>query len=112
MGQPDIGHAVIRPIEQVVLEAQVGKRKFNIEEYDKRVLLEFMKEQPFLFGILEHYIFESAKEYADLHEIRGTEAWDNCIDFWTERFLFIISFHYKCMSVGIESQIMNQDIKL
>lgn len=112
MGELNIGHAVIKPIEQPVLEAQVGKRKFNIEEYDKRVLLEFMKEQPFLFGILEHYIFEIAAEYADIHEIRGTEAWDNCIDFWTERFLFIISFHYKCMSVGIESQIMKGSILL
>lgn len=111
-GVPIIGHGVIKPISLTVMDAQLSKRAQDYDDYRKKIENEFKMEQPALFRLLWDLAETHAFEWANVHEIEGSSSYDHCVDYWTERFMFILYFQYKLISLGIEAQWMEGTISL
>ena len=106
LGEQNIGHGVIKEFSEDVMLSQLAKRNFSRDEYDERILEEFRLEQPSLHRMLSHLAGKYAVQYADKELVGGTQQWDDCVAYWKQRLLFLISFQYKILSVGLECQIM------
>ncbi len=103
-GQRIIGHGVIKPIDLDLVRAQLEKRAFDFSGYDQKLLDELRSEQPAYYRTMRMLAENFANEMCQ----RDTPEWE----FWMSRFMFIIAFTYKIISVGIESRWMDEDIRL
>lgn len=112
LGEPSIGHSVIKPLSLDTMRAQLEKRSRDTKEYNKRILEEFKREQPQFYRILMDIVDNFIKEYLEYHEIEGTESWEISREYWEDRLVFMISLQYKLISLQIEEQFMNGTIVL
>lgn len=103
-GQPIIVHGIIKQIDLDLMLAQLNKRAFDLAGYDNKILEELRVEQPDFCRIIR----QTAERFANERCQRDTPDWD----FWMYRFMFIVAFTYKLISVGIESRWMEEDIRI
>lgn len=112
LGEPSIGHGVIKVLSLETMRAQLEKRARDTVEYNKMILGEFKKEQPQFYRILMDIVDNFIKEYLDFHEIEDTESWEIAKEYWEDRLTFMMAFEYKLISLQIESQFMEGNIVL
>lgn len=112
LGLPETGHGVLQEIGYNVLKAQLGKKKFDEIGYNRKILEEFQKEQPIFYGIVRKVAEGYAKEWADIHEVEGTYGYEHCIEYWIERMTVLLALQYKLISVGLEAQWLEDNVKL
>lgn len=112
LGEPSVGHGIIKPLSLETMRAQLEKRARDTVEYNKRILQEFKKEQPQFYRILMDIVDNFIKEYLEFHEIEDTESWEIAKEYWEDRLTFMMAFEYKLISLQIENQFMNGEIVL
>lgn len=110
LGLPNVGHGVISEIGYDVLKAQLSKKKFDEIEYNRKILEEFQKEQSIFYRIVRGVAEGYAKEWAEVHEVEGTYSYLECIEYWIERMTALLALQYKLISVGVESQWLNDNL--
>lgn len=108
LGEPDIGHGVIKEFSEELLLAQLQKRNFNMEDYDGLIIEEYRMEQPQFFRMMEHTAGRYATQFADKECIGGTENWQESVDYWKKRLMFLLALQYKIISVALECQQMEE----
>lgn len=106
LGEPLIGHGVIKEFSEELMMAQLQKRNFDMESYDELIFEEYRKEQPSFYRMMEHTASRYAIQFADKECVGGTEGWDECVEYWKMRIMFLLALQYKIISVALECQMM------
>lgn len=108
LGEPIIGHGVIKEFSEELMIAQLQKRNFDMESFDKLILEEYRNEQPSFYRMMEHTASRYATQFADMECIGGTANWQESVNYWKQRLMFLLALQYKIISVGIECQEMEE----